>query len=314
MHDTIKSIFDKYYLNKYCYSKNNDPIQNVFIQNDKYLRISENKKCFWNFLDLLKIDFRVDEAKVYIIKNNSEYRGFLEGSRILSINNNTNVLYELISQKDFYDIVIENKNMSRKTIRIKNPIIRENQINNKIKLYENDLFVKFNDLNNISYINNFLNQIDIIDLFILDLRDNQGGSFTNAIRFLEYFIQKGHIITYLEDKNNEYKVTSKQNKKINFENLVIFFNNFTISSAEVIIKSLITEFPNSILIGEKSGGKDIVTNIFSCEEYFIKIPQYKYKFNNYLDKSPIIKPNFDFRNIKIKKRLKELGLISEKFD
>ena len=314
MHDTIKSIFDKYYLNKYCYSKNNDPIQNVFIQNDKYLRISENKKCFWNFLDLLKIDFRVDEAKVNIIKNNSEYRGFLEGSRILSINNNTNVLYELISQKDFYDIVIEDKNMSRKTIRIKNPIIRENQINNKIKLYENDLFVKFNDLNNISYINNFLNQIDIIDLFILDLRDNQGGSFTNAIRFLEYFIQKGHIITYLEDKNNEYKVTSKQNKKINFANLVIFFNNFTISSAEVIIKSLITEFPNSILIGEKSGGKDIVTNIFSCEEYFIKIPQYKYKFNNYLATSPILKPHFDFRNIKLKQRLQELGLLSEKFD
>ncbi|MEQ6354144.1 S41 family peptidase [Lysinibacillus sp. M3] len=314
MHDTIRSILEKYYLYKYRYSENNDPIQNIFIQNDKYLKISENNNFFWNFLDLLAIDYRVEDTEVYIIKNHSNYRELVEGSRILSINKSNNILYELISQKNFYDIVIEDKSMNRKNIRLKNPIIKEDQIINNIKLYGNDLVVKFHDLNDISYINDLFNKIDSVDLFVLDVRDNQGGSFTNAIRFLEYFIRKGHAITFLEGKNSEYKVTSKQNKKINFKNLVIIFNEFTISSAEVIIKSLITEFPNTVLIGEQTGGKDIVTNIFSCEEYFIKVPQFKYKFNNYLDKSPKIEPNFDFGNIKIKKKLKELGLISEKFD
>jgi len=314
MHKAIKNILENYYLYNYCDSDENDPVYNIFLQNDKYLKISRNKKRFWNFFDLLEIDYKVENTEIYIIKNFSEYKELEEGCKICSINNNNNVFHELLSEKSFYNVLFENNEKVRKNIGIKNPFIEEVQVVNGYKICGSILLLKLYDLNDLSFIDGLFNKISSVDYFILDLRDNQGGPFKNAIRLLEYFIPKGHIIVFLEDRISEYKITSKQNKKVIFENMIILFNKFTMSSAEVIIKSLVTEFPNTVLIGRSTGGKDIVTNVFSFDEYFIKVPQYKYKFNNYLDRSPNIESNFNFKNLSIAKFLKGVGLKSEKFD
>lgn len=313
MHKAIKNILENYYLYNYCDSDENEPVHNIFLQNDKYLKISRDKTKFWNFLDLLKIDYKVENTEVYIVKNFSEYKDLEEGSIIHSINNN-NVFHELLSEKSFYHVLFENKEKIRKSISIKNPFIEEVQVVNEFKVIGSIILLKMYDLNDFSTIGGLLEKLSSVEYFILDLRDNQGGAFKNAIRFLEYFIPKGKIIVFLEDRNSEYKITSKQNKKVIFKNMIILFNNYTMSSAEVIIKSLVTEFPNTVLIGRSSGGKDIVTNVFSFEEYFIKVPQYKYKFNNYLDRSSKIESNFNLKNPNIEKILEEVGLENEKFD
>ncbi|MFO1446153.1 hypothetical protein KDN24_23710 [Bacillus sp. Bva_UNVM-123] len=315
MHKDIQNLLEKNYLHTYRYSEISDPIHNIFFQNDKYLKISFDKKYFWNIFDLLGIEYEIKNTGLHITRNNSNYKEVIENSKIISINNNNNVLQELISPRDFYEVGLETEKGVQRNITLMSPILNNEYIQNEFKFVKKNLLIKLRDLSDISFLDKIFNQNNETELLVIDLRDNQGGSFINAIKFLEYFISKQNIILFLKDRNNnKYKVTSKQSEKIGFKKLSILCNNNTISSAEVIIKSLFTAYPNSVLIGEKTGGKDVVTNVFSLGKYFIKIPQYKYIFNNYLDENPYVAPYFHYKNVRIRDILKGVELEVEEFD
>lgn len=316
MHKDIQNLLEKNYLHTYRYSEISDPIHNIFFQNDKYLKISFDKKHFWNIFDLLGIEYEIKNTELHVTRNNSNYKEVIENSKIISINNNNNnVLQELISPRDFYEVGLETEKGVQRNITLMSPILNNEYIQNEFKFVKKNLLIKLRDLSDISFLDKIFNQNNETELLVIDLRDNQGGSFINAIKFLEYFISKENIILFLKDRNNnKYKVTSKQSEKIVFKKLSILCNNNTISSAEVIIKSLFTAYPNGVLIGEKTGGKDVVTNVFSLGKYFIKMPQYKYIFNNYLDENPYVTPYFHYKNVRIRDILKGVELEVEEFD
>ncbi|HHU6750021.1 TPA: hypothetical protein ACUI23_000696 [Staphylococcus pseudintermedius] len=79
-------------------------------------------------------------------------------------------------------------------------------------------------------------------------------------------------------------------KKIKFNQLIIYYNNKALSTAELVIKVLASNF-DIFLIGEKTGSKDIVTTIMEYNKMYFKIPCFKYIIDNELDKHSYIPTN-----------------------
>ena len=97
---------------------------------------------------------------------------------------------------------------------------------------------------------------------ILDLRDNPGGLFTEAIRVAELFVKSG-VITSLQGKDTRYSRVFSVNSDGPFSDLptVILINKGSASASEVLTGALLAN-PKVLVMGERSFGKASVQNIF----------------------------------------------------
>lgn len=97
---------------------------------------------------------------------------------------------------------------------------------------------------------------------ILDLRDNPGGLFTEAIRVAELFVKAG-VITSLQGKDRRFSRVFSVTRDGPFSGirLVALINKGSASASEVLTGALLAN-PNVLVMGERSFGKASVQNVF----------------------------------------------------
>lgn len=102
---------------------------------------------------------------------------------------------------------------------------------------------------------------------IIDLRDNGGGIFDQAIEMADYLVPKGSIITTEDHKisvfNQVYKSETEKNwGKDNSErfNTIVLINENSASASEVLTAAL-KENESAYVIGQKSYGKGTIQTV-----------------------------------------------------
>lgn len=93
---------------------------------------------------------------------------------------------------------------------------------------------------------------------IVDLKDNEGGILTIAIRMINEFLPKGKLILYTQGKASP-RVDYNSNGKGNYQDLplTVFINEFSASASE-IFAGAIQDNDRGIIIGRRSFGKGLV--------------------------------------------------------
>ncbi|PCF51803.1 S41 family peptidase [Staphylococcus delphini] len=259
----------------------------IMAQNDKYFKFSFNKNYFWNILDILDFDYFVDD-KIHLLNSNSIDSNIdYSGSIITRINSSKNIFTELTRSK-INNITIYHEKYGNQHFKIPKFNLKTNRVNFYIKTIGKCTYIKCESFKNIINLDSLSRYVH--NIIILDLRSNMGGTIKSAINFLSYFISNDVNMFYLKNTKETYNVKSIKKSKIKFNQLIIYYNNKTLSTAELVIKVLASNF-DVFLIGEKTGGKDIVTTIIEYNKMYFKIPCFKYIIDNELDKHSYIPSN-----------------------
>jgi carboxyl-terminal processing protease len=95
---------------------------------------------------------------------------------------------------------------------------------------------------------------------ILDLRDNGGGLFSEAIDVASVFIEDGDIVTYKEGSDVE-TVYAAEGQAYEELPLVVLVNEGTASASEIVAGAL-QDRQRAILVGSTTYGKGSVQNVF----------------------------------------------------
>lgn len=97
---------------------------------------------------------------------------------------------------------------------------------------------------------------------ILDLRNNTGGVFTEALSIAEMFLDKNAtmLISY-DKKNGETVYKSKTDKEIDLP-VVVLTNHYSASASEVLVAAL-KDNNRATILGTKTYGKGILQDVLS---------------------------------------------------
>jgi carboxyl-terminal processing protease len=98
------------------------------------------------------------------------------------------------------------------------------------------------------------------DGVILDLRDNGGGLFSEAIDVASVFIEDGNIVTYKEGSDSK-TVYEAEGEAYDMLPLVVLVNEGTASASEIVAGAL-QDRQRAILVGATTYGKGSVQNVF----------------------------------------------------
>lgn len=95
---------------------------------------------------------------------------------------------------------------------------------------------------------------------IIDLRNNYGGIFINAIQMANYMLDIDKIVSIKSRINREYQIYSADENIFKDKPIVILINNKTASAAEILAGTL-QDNHNAILIGENTFGKNTIQQV-----------------------------------------------------
>ncbi len=101
------------------------------------------------------------------------------------------------------------------------------------------------------------------DRFILDLRNNNGGYYDQAIRVCDQFLKRGQSIVSLRGRggrNSNQNAVAENGTDENFP-LVVMIDRFSASASE-IVAGAIQDHDRGLIVGESSFGKGLVQGIF----------------------------------------------------
>lgn len=97
---------------------------------------------------------------------------------------------------------------------------------------------------------------------ILDLRSNPGGQVDTAAKVVDYFIEKGMIVSIRPRFGMPNYISAKNNSRKRNYPLVILINNRSASAAEIVAGALQDKKHNrAVLVGERTFGKGSVQNV-----------------------------------------------------
>lgn len=100
---------------------------------------------------------------------------------------------------------------------------------------------------------------------ILDLRNNHGGDFNEAVKTADLFLDNT-LITYRESKNQHKRYyTSTKGDILQGKSIIVLTNEETASSAEMVAAAL-CEQSRATLIGTKTYGKDSTQLVFHLDK------------------------------------------------
>ena len=131
-------------------------------------------------------------------------------------------------------------------------------------LKHNSLYVKLTSFTDgqAAALKQIIEQYPNIDGIILDLRDNHGGKFSEALKIADLFLDSA-LITYSQEKNRTKRYyTSHAGDVLNGKPIAILTNEFTASAAEVVVIAL-KEQSRAVLIGAKTYGKNSIQQVHS---------------------------------------------------
>ncbi len=104
-----------------------------------------------------------------------------------------------------------------------------------------------------------------IKSLIIDLRNNGGGIVTEALGIADLIADKGSVLLYTVDKNNNEKTEKSSNNPIINMPIVVLVNGNTASSSEILSGAL-KDLGKATIIGTKTYGKGVIQNILTLND------------------------------------------------
>ena len=102
---------------------------------------------------------------------------------------------------------------------------------------------------------------------ILDLRNNLGGTWDDAIEVCDLFINEGVISTIkgrTEDKESADEFIAREGKYTEIP-LVVLINGYSASASELVAGAL-KDSGRAILVGERSYGKGVIQGLYELSD------------------------------------------------
>ena len=106
---------------------------------------------------------------------------------------------------------------------------------------------------------------DKVDSLLIDLRNNGGGSLTEAINLTGLFIDQGPVVQERNAKG-EIKVDSDTQSGLSWDKPMGVLINHASASASEIFAAAIQDYGRGIIIGETSFGKGTVQSVVDLDE------------------------------------------------
>lgn len=111
---------------------------------------------------------------------------------------------------------------------------------------------------------------DNVEGVVIDLRNNGGGSLTEAISLTGLFISKGPVVQ-VREQTGETEVQSDLNPEVTYDGpLAVLTNRFSASASE-IFAAAIQDYKRGIVLGEQTYGKGTVQTMVDLNQW-IKDP------------------------------------------
>ena len=178
-------------------------------------------------------------------------------------------------------------------------ITRENVIVNPVEgeVLENNIgYIKFSsfDENTAKEFRTKFEELQTqgIKSLIIDLRNNGGGIVDEALQIADYIADKGSVLLYEVDKDNNETVEKSENDPIINMPVIILTNENTASSSEILAGAL-KDLGKAQIVGTKTYGKGVIQQILTLPDGSgLKITTEKYLTPNRTEINEIgIEPN-----------------------
>lgn len=104
-----------------------------------------------------------------------------------------------------------------------------------------------------------------IKYLIVDLRNNGGGIVDEALKIADFATNKGDVLLYEVDKNNNEVVKKSQNAPIIDVPIIILTNKNTASASEILAGCL-KDLGKAKVVGTKTFGKGIIQDVLTLED------------------------------------------------
>ena len=115
-----------------------------------------------------------------------------------------------------------------------------------------------------------------ITSLIIDLRNNGGGLVDQALEIAGYIADKGSVLLYEVDKNNNEEVKKSESDPIINMPVVILVNENTASSSEILAGAL-KDLGKAKIVGTKTFGKGVIQELLTLKDGSgLKITSQKY--------------------------------------
>jgi carboxyl-terminal processing protease len=112
-------------------------------------------------------------------------------------------------------------------------------------------------------------QKDGVEGIVIDLRNNGGGSLTEAISLTGLFIDKGPVVQ-VKESMGDVEVQSDTDPTIAYDGpLAVMVNRFSASASE-IFAAAIQDYKRGVIIGEQSYGKGTVQTLIDLNQWMPK--------------------------------------------
>ena len=159
---------------------------------------------------------------------------------------------------EIFDIIIKRRKIETQTLII-------SKINDEILLVEinsftSDLSQKLGD-----ELKNYKGEG--IKGLIIDLRDNKGGLFAEALKTVELFLPEKHILLRTLQRETGLQNYVSVNKEPFEFNISILVNDKTASSAEILASAL-QDHQKAFIIGTRTYGKGVFDKTFELKNHF----------------------------------------------
>lgn len=112
-----------------------------------------------------------------------------------------------------------------------------------------------------------------VDGVVIDLRDNGGGSLTEAIDLTGLFIPKGPVVQVKESSGETEVYSDKDGGSVMYDGpLAVLVNRFSASASE-IFAAAIQDYKRGIIVGGQTFGKGTVQTLVNLNQWLPKEPE-----------------------------------------
>ena len=105
-----------------------------------------------------------------------------------------------------------------------------------------------------------------VEGLVIDLRDNGGGSLTEAIELTGLFIDRGPVVQ-VRDQSRRVQIESDNNSGVAWDGPLAVLVNRASASASEIFAAAIQDYGRGLIIGEPTFGKGTVQNLVDLDRF-----------------------------------------------
>ncbi|UHG91930.1 carboxy terminal-processing peptidase [Spirosoma oryzicola] len=111
-----------------------------------------------------------------------------------------------------------------------------------------------------------------VDGIVIDLRDNGGGSLTEAINLTGLFIPKGPVVQ-VRESSGETEVYTDPDPSVAYDGpMAVLVNRFSASASE-IFAAAIQDYKRGVIVGGQTFGKGTVQTLIDLNQWLPKEPE-----------------------------------------